>query len=42
MRRNKKQRRERIYKVKNSERRITQNKQHIIKHTAAAAADEIK
>ena len=42
MRRSKKQRREKIYEVRNSEERITQNKQHVTKCTAAAVTDEIK
>ena len=42
MRRNKKQRRERIYEMKNSKRKITQNKQHTARHTAAIMTDKIK
>ena len=42
MKRNKKQRRERIYKMKNLKERTAQNKQYIARHTAAVTADKIK
>ena len=42
MRRNKKQRRERIYEVKNLRKRTAQNEQYIARHTAAVMTDEIK
>ena len=42
MKRSKKQRRERIYEIRNSEKRTAQNEQHTAKHTAAVIADEIK
>ena len=42
MRRSKKQRREKIYEVRNLKRKTAQNKQHIAKHTAAAMTDKIK
>ena len=42
MKRNKKQRRERIYEMKNLKREITQNKQHTARYTAAVTANKIK
>ena len=42
MKRNKKQRRERIYRVRNLKEKTAQNKQYTAKHTAAVTADEIK
>ena len=42
MKRSKKQRRERIYRVKNLKRKTAQNKQHIVRHIAAVTADKIK
>ena len=42
MRRSKKQRRERIYEMRNSEKKTAQNKQHIARHTAAVTANKIK
>ena len=40
MRRSKKQRRERIYEMRNLERKTAQNKQHTAKHTATVTASE--
>ena len=42
MRRSKKQRRERIYEMGNSEREITQNEQHTARHTAAVMINKTK
>ena len=42
MRRSKKQRRERIYKMKNLKERTAQNKQHIARHTAAVMTNKMK
>ena len=42
MKRSKKQRREKIYEVKNLKKKITQNKQHTARYTAAVMTDEIK
>ena len=42
MRRSKKQRRERIYEMRNLRRKIAQNKQHTAKYTAAVMTNEIK
>ena len=42
MRKSKKQRRERIYEMRNLRERITQNKQHTAKYTTAVTADKIK
>ena len=40
MRRNKKQKREKIYRMKNLRERTAQNKQHIVKYTATVTADK--
>ena len=42
MKKNKKQRKERIYEIKNLKKRITQNEQHAARHTAAMIINEIK
>ena len=42
MKRSKKQRRERIYEVRNLKRKTAQNKQHTARYTAAMMTDEIK
>ena len=42
MRRNKKQRRKRIYEMKNSEKKTAQNEQHTARYTAAVMINEIK
>ena len=42
MKRSKKQRKERIYEMRDSKRRTAQNKQHIARYTAAVMTDKIK
>ena len=42
MKRSKKQRREKIYRVKNLKKKTVQNKQHIARYTAAVMTDKIK
>ena len=42
MRRNKKQRRERIYEMRNLRKKITQNEQYTARHTAAVMINKIK
>ena len=42
MRKSKKQRRKRIYEMRNSERKTAQNEQHTARYTAAVTADKIK
>ena len=42
MRRNKKQRRKKIYEMKNLKRKTAQNKQHTARYTAAVTTNEIK
>ena len=42
MRRSKKQRRKKIYEMRNLRKRIAQNKQHTAKHTAAVMTNKIK
>ena len=42
MRKSKKQRRKRIYEMRNLKKRTAQNKQHIVRHTAAVMTNKIK
>ena len=42
MRRSKKQKREKIYEIRNLKEKTAQNEQHTAKHTAAVMTDEIE